>query len=153
DTFPDATSGAPAPVDVNIAGPPQRIANPPGGNPAAITTLPGAGGSLASLLNGATVEVPGQHADFFSGALPSTVDVVGTPTVQLRVASPTGSAVLFVKLYDVAPNSGGSLPFGLTAPVRLTGLPATIDKATPVTVRLPGIVHRFEAGHGLRLTV
>ena len=153
DTFPDAASGAPTPLDVTVAGPPQRIANPPGGNPAAITTLPGAGGSLASLLNGATVELPGQHAEFFSSPLPSTVDVVGTPTVQLRAASPTGSAVLFVKLYDVDPDSGSSLPFGLTAPVRLTGLPATIDKATPVTVQLPGIVHRFEAGHRLRLAV
>jgi ABC-2 type transport system ATP-binding protein len=152
DGFPDTPGGA-APVSVSVFGAPQRIANPAGANPAAITTLPGAGGSLASLLNGATIELPGQHAEFLSAPLPSNVDVVGTPTVQLRAASPTGSAVLFVKLYDVDPNSGSSLPFGLTAPVRLTDLPATIDKATPVTVTLPGIVHRFEAGHRLRLTV
>jgi ABC-2 type transport system ATP-binding protein len=151
DSFPDAPSEGP--TSVNVAGAPQRIANPPGGNPAAITTLPGAGGSLASLLNGATVELPGQHAEFLSAPLPSNVDVVGTPTVQLIAASPTGTAVLFVKLYDVDPNAGSSLPFGLTAPVRLTGLPDSIDKATPVTVTLPGIVHRFEAGHRLRLTV
>ena len=153
DNFPDPASGGTAPVDVTIAGPNQRIANPPGGNPAAITVLPGAGGGLASLLNGATIELPGQHAEFFSAPLPSTVDVVGTPKVQLRAASQTGSAVFFVKLYDVDPNSGSSLPFGLAAPVRLDNLPATIDKATPVTVTLPGIVHRFEAGHRLRLAV
>ncbi len=75
------------------------------------------------------------------------------PTVQIRAASPTGEAVLFVKLYDVDPDSGASLPIGLAAPVRLTGLPTAIEDATPVTVTLPGIVHRFEAGHRLRLTV
>ncbi|HEY1487573.1 MAG TPA: ATP-binding cassette domain-containing protein, partial [Micromonosporaceae bacterium] len=39
------------------------------------------------------------------------------------------------------------------APVHLTGLPATIDAATPVTVTLPGIVHQFPAGHLIRITV
>jgi ABC-2 type transport system ATP-binding protein len=58
-----------------------------------------------------------------------------------------------VKLYDVAPGSGASLPFGLTAPVRLKNLPATIDAAEPISVALPAIVHRFEAGHRLRITV
>jgi ABC-2 type transport system ATP-binding protein len=81
------------------------------------------------------------------------VDVVGTPTVDIRAASATGDAVLFVKLYDVDPDSGASLPFGLTAPVHLTGLPPAIDTAKPVTVQLPGIVYRFETGHRLRITI
>ena len=51
------------------------------------------------------------------------------------------------------PQAGSSLPFGLAAPVRLTGLPPTIEQAQPVTVTLPAIVHRFEAGHRLRLTI
>ena len=50
-------------------------------------------------------------------------------------------------------NGGATLPDGLTAPVRLTNLPPIIDDAQPVTVELPGIVHRFEAGHRLRITV
>ena len=151
-TYPD--SGAEAPVTVPIVGPTQRIANPPDGNPAAITTLPGTGSAgLSSLLNAAALEIPGQHADFYSSPLAVSTDVVGLPTVSIRAASGTGEAVLFVKLYDVDPQAGSSLPFGLTSPVRLTGLPATIDEAPPVTITLPGIVYRFEAGHRLRVTV
>ena len=55
------------------------------------------------------------------------LDVVGAPTVQIRAASPTGEAVLFVKLYDVDPNGRSNAPVGLVAPVRLTGLPTDID--------------------------
>jgi ABC-2 type transport system ATP-binding protein len=151
DAYPDA--GAQAPVSVPMAGPAQRIANPPAGNPAAISVLPGAGGGFSNLINGAGLEIPGQHADFYSAPLATNTDVVGLPTVRVSAASPTGTAVLFVKLYDVDPKSGASLPFGLTSPVRLTGLPANIGEATPVTVTLPGIVYRFEAGHRLRITV
>ncbi len=146
--------GNPAPVSVTVAGPTQPVANPPNDTPGAISTLPGTGsGGLSSLVNGVALEIPGQHADFVSAPLASPVDVLGSPTVQLRVASPTGEAVLFLKLYDVDPNSGASLPFGLTTPVRLTGLPATIDQAQPVTVDLPAIVYRFEKGDRIQLTV
>jgi ABC-2 type transport system ATP-binding protein len=151
-------ASAPTPTTVELTGRPQEIANPPDGNPAAITTLPGTGG-LSSLVNGAALEIPGQHADFYSQPVEGNVEVVGSPTVQIRAASPTGEAVLFLKLYDNDPQtgsgplSGSSLPFGLASPVRLTGLPATIEEAKPVTVSLPAIVYRFEAGHRLRLTV
>ncbi len=138
---------------VPVAGPAQPAANPPGGTPAAISSLPGTGSALASFANGVVAEVPGQHADFYSKPLPATVNVVGAPQVRIKVASPTGEAVVFVKLYDADPNSGLTLPDGLVAPVRLTGLPPTIDTAQPVTVTLPAIVHRFEAGHLLRITV
>ena len=138
---------------VTVRGPDRPIANPPNDNPAAITSLPGLGGGLASFVSGRVVEVPGQHADFLSAPLPSTVDVVGAPTVRIRAASPTGRAVLFVKLYDVDPQNGPSLPDGLVAPVRLTGLPTSIDQARPVTVTLPAIVHEFQAGHLLRITI
>jgi ABC-2 type transport system ATP-binding protein len=138
---------------VPVRGPDRPIANPPGGNPAAITSLPGLGGGLASFVSGRVVEVPGQHADFLSAPLPSTVDVVGPATVRTRAASPTGQAVLFVKLYDIDPQNGATLPDGLAAPVRLTGLPASIDQAQPVTVTLPAVVHQFQAGHLIRITV
>jgi ABC-2 type transport system ATP-binding protein len=153
DGFPDGAGGL-APTTVSLAGPPQRIANPPDGNPAAITTLPGSGsGSFSSFLRGVSLEVPGQHADFYSQPLTSNVDVVGTPTVDIRAASATGEATLFVKLYDVDPNSGASLPFGLAAPVHLTGLPTSLEAGQPVTVKLPAIVYRFETGHLLRITI
>ncbi|RKN38918.1 alpha/beta fold hydrolase [Micromonospora endolithica] len=138
--------------DVVVAGPPQPVANPPAGNPAAISSVPFAG-ELSSLLGGVAGDIPGQHARFESAPLPDAVDVVGAPTVRIRAASATGEAVLFVKLYDVDPNGAATLPNGLVAPVRLTGLPREIDAAQPVTVTLPGIVRRIEAGHRLRVVV
>jgi len=155
DGYPDGLAGhTPATSILALAGPVQEIANPPGGNPSAITTLPGTGGGLlATALGNSALEIPGQFAAFVSEPLATNTDVVGTPTVQIRAASPTGTAVLFAKLYDVDPDSGATLPFGLTAPVRLTGLPASIDEAAPVSVTLPGIVYRFEAGHRLMLTL
>jgi ABC-2 type transport system ATP-binding protein len=139
---------------VALTGPPQLIANPPGGNPAAISTLPGAGsfGGLASAA-GVAMDLPGQHTHFESEPLAAAIDVAGAPTVSIRAASPTGEAVVFVKLYDVDPNGTATLPSGLIAPVRLTGLPATIAEAQPITVTLPGIVRRIEAGHTLRVSV
>ncbi|TDB70792.1 alpha/beta fold hydrolase [Micromonospora sp. KC723] len=138
--------------EVAVAGPPQPVANPPAGNPGAISAVPFAG-ALSSLLDGVAGDIPGQHARFESAPLDEAVDVVGAPTVSIRAASPTGGAVLFVKLYDVAPDGSATLPSGLVAPVRLSGLPASVDAARPVRVTLPAIVHRVEAGHRLRLVV
>ena len=142
--------GGQAATTVAVAGPPQPAANPPNGTPAALSALPGATRGPAGL---AAHEVPGQHADFVSAPLARAVDVVGAPTVRLRAASPTGEAVLFVKLYDVDPKAGPSLPDGLVAPVRLSGLPASIVAARPVAVTLPAIVHQFPAGHRLAVAV
>jgi len=139
-------------VRVPVAGPAQRIANPPDGNPAAISALPFAG-DLSALLDRVTGDLPGQHARFESAPLTEAVDVVGAPTVRIRAASPTGEAVLFVKLYDVDPDGPATLANGLVAPVRLTGLPADITAARPVGVTLPAIVRRIEAGHRLRIVV
>ena len=46
----------------------------------------------------------------------AAVDIVGSPEVSLRVASPTGEAVLFVKLYDVDSSGRATLSNGLIAP-------------------------------------
>lgn len=144
--------GGVATEQVAVRGPAQPIANPPAGNPAAISSLPMTRG-LTSLLTGVAGDLPGQHARFESEPLDRPIDVVGAPTVTLRAASPTGEAVLFVKFYDVDPQGRETLPSGLIAPVRLTGLPTDIAQASPVTVTLPAIVHRVEAGHRLRITV
>ncbi|WP_343449282.1 alpha/beta fold hydrolase [Micromonospora oryzae] len=138
--------------EVAVTGPAQPVANPPNGNPAAISSVPFAG-ALGSLLGGVAGDVPGQHARFESAPLTEAVDVAGSPTVTLRAASASGEAVLFVKLYDVDPQGAATLPNGLVAPVRLTGLPADIGAAKPVTVALPAIVRRVEAGHRLRVVV
>ncbi|MTK00592.1 alpha/beta fold hydrolase [Micromonospora sp. CP22] len=139
-------------TEVTVTGPAQPVANPPGGNPAAISSVPFAG-SLGSLLGGVAGDIPGQHGRFESEPLAEAVDIVGAPTVSLRVASSSGEAVLFAKLYVVDPEGAATLPSGLIAPIRLSGLPDSIDAAAPVTVTLPAIVHRVEAGHRLRLVV
>ncbi len=133
-----------------LSGPAQPIVTPAGGTPAAITSVPGLG-ALGAVLGGAAVEIPGQFAAFDSAALDAPLEVVGAPTVELAVSSPTGTATLFAKLYDVAPDGSMTLPSSLVAPLALTGLPA--GDPTEVAVTLPSIVHRFESGHRMRLVV
>jgi ABC-2 type transport system ATP-binding protein len=85
------------------------------------------------------------------------LDVAGTPVVSVRLQAPTaagteaagpaGQLVLFVKVEDVAPNGTATMIHGLEAPVRVP------DASRPVQVTLPGIVHRFGAGHSVRLVI
>jgi predicted acyl esterase len=55
--------------------------------------------------------------------------------------------VLFAKLYDVAPDGTRTLVRRLVAPVRVP------DVTESFTVTLPGIVHRYQAGHRLRFVI
>jgi ABC-2 type transport system ATP-binding protein len=139
-------------TSVALRGATQPVVTPAGGAPAALTTVPGLG-ALGSALSGTTVEIPGQFAAFASDPLSSAVDVVGAPTVNLAVSSPSGTATLFAKLYDVGPDGSMTLPSGLVAPLALTGL--STDRAAPtvVPVTLPGIDHSFAAGHTMRVVV
>ncbi|GAA2516124.1 alpha/beta fold hydrolase [Pilimelia columellifera subsp. columellifera] len=138
-----------------VAGPPRPVANPPAGLPAGISSLPGLGAvaALSGVGDAVTADIAGQHATFDSEPLTEPIDAVGAPRVTIRAASPTGEAVLFVKIHDVDPSGRASLPGGQVAPVRLTGLPTNIGAARPVEVTLPAIVHRFEAGHHARITI
>jgi ABC-2 type transport system ATP-binding protein len=138
---------------VSVTGEAQRIAAPPNGNPGALSALPGLGGQLSSLLGSVAGDLPGQHATFDSAPVAGAIEVVGAPSMRLRVASPTGSATVFVKLYDVDQAGTETLSGGLIAPVRLTGLPAAISAAQPVTVTLPAIVRRIDQGHTVRVVV
>ena len=140
-------------TEVTVAGPAQPIANPPNGNPGALSSLPGVGGQLSSLLGSVAGDLPGQHADFVSPPLTEDVNVVGAPSVQIKAASPTGEATLFVKLYDVDQDGAATLSGGLVAPIKLTGLPRDITTAQPVAVTLPAIVRQIAAGHRVRITV
>ncbi|MEV0896764.1 alpha/beta fold hydrolase [Actinoplanes sp. NPDC049802] len=152
DAYPGLSGTGSTPV--TLAGSAQPVANPPNGNPGAISSMPGITSRLSSLLSGnVALDVPGQHAVFESAPLTAAADVAGSPTVRLRAASPTGTAVVFVKLYDVDANGTATLSAGLVAPVRLTGLPADIAQARPVTVTLPAIVRQIDAGHTVRVTV
>ncbi|MFF0375296.1 alpha/beta fold hydrolase [Actinoplanes missouriensis] len=141
-------------TEVSLTGSAQPIANPPNGNPGTLSSLPGIGGRLTSVLSGGiAMDVPGQFASFTSEPLDASIEVGGAPQVRLRAASPTGAATLFVKLYDVDQSGAATLSAGLVAPVRLTGLPETVEDAQPVTVTMPAIVRRIEAGHTLRVAV
>jgi ABC-2 type transport system ATP-binding protein len=137
---------------IRLSGRTQPVVNPAGGTPAAITTVPGLG-SLGAALGGAAVEIPGQFAAFDSQPLDDAVEVVGAPTVSIAVSAPSASATLFAKLYDVAPGGAMTLPAGLVAPLALTDVSTDPNAPTDVEVTLPGIVHRFEAGHRMRLVV
>ncbi|MGY1739202.1 MULTISPECIES: alpha/beta fold hydrolase [unclassified Blastococcus] len=153
DAYPGLDGAEPAERrPVAVSGPAQPVVTPAGGTPAALTTVPGLG-AVTAALGGATVEIPGQFAAFDSRPLDEAVEVVGAPTVDLAVSSPTGTAVLFAKLYDVADGGAPTLPAGLVSPLRLTGISTDPAAPTEVTVTLPGIVHRFEAGHTMRVVV
>jgi ABC-2 type transport system ATP-binding protein len=54
---------------------------------------------------------------------------------------------VFAKLYDVAPDGTQTLVHRLISPARVA------DVTQPVTIELPGIVHRVETGHRLRLVL
>jgi ABC-2 type transport system ATP-binding protein len=151
-SYPGLTGARPARwTTEQVSGPAQPIVTPPGGSPAAISTLPGLG-SLGSALGGLG-EIPGQFAAFQGRPLGTAIDIVGASRVTLAVSSPTGSATLFAKLYDVAPDGSTTLPSGLVAPLALTGLSTDASAPTQVPVTLPAIDHRFESGHRLRVVV
>lgn len=103
-------------------------------------------------------DTKGTYLGWTSAPLTSPVDVVGAPKATLKVVSPktervqnSGDAadklVLFAKVYDVAPDGTQKLVNRLVAPVRVP------DVTRPFTVELPGIVHRYEAGHRLRFVI
>ncbi len=132
---------------IALIGPPQRITNPAGGSPPAISGVPGSG-ALAQLSQlspdaGLATDFPGQTAAFVSAPLAARTTVTGAPEVTVRVATSAPEAVLFGKLYDIAPDGKRTLAAGLAAPVRVAGTPS----GTTVRVRLPAVDHAFAAGH------
>ncbi|GAA0483224.1 CocE/NonD family hydrolase [Streptomyces olivaceiscleroticus] len=141
------------PRSVPLAGREQTLANPAGGDPPAISSVPGIGaalGSLSALGNGPALDFPGQYARFESAALKSAVQVTGSPTAKIRVRSDHDEAVLFAKVYDVGPDGQTQLlPHQLVTPLRVTGA----KDGRTVSVRLPAIDHEFAAGHRMRLVV
>ncbi|WNI21296.1 CocE/NonD family hydrolase [Streptomyces sp. ITFR-16] len=103
-------------------------------------------------------DTKGTYLGWTSAPLDSAVDVVGAPEASLKVVSPktervqnSGDAadklVLFAKVYDVAPDGSKTLVNRLVSPVRVP------DVTRSFTVRLPGIVHRYEAGHRLEFVI
>ncbi|MDQ4037619.1 MAG: alpha/beta fold hydrolase [Actinomycetota bacterium] len=149
---PEATTS-----DVDLRGPPvQPVVNPAGGLPAAISTIPGLSAGLSSLGGalgaGALLDIPGQSAFFSTDPMTTSIDIVGSVQTQVLVTSPTGTAVLFAKMYDTTENGLPTL-LGGVAPLRLSGLSADPRDAAPIDITLPPLVHRLETGHSLLLVL
>jgi ABC-2 type transport system ATP-binding protein len=148
--------------ELTLHGGSQQVVRPPGGSPAALSSLPGLTSALAEsagALDGVALDVPGQAATFITDPLADPLEIVGAPQIRVHVAAaPTGAntppseAVLFVKLYDLGPDQRRTLPGGAVAPVRIGPLPAD---GTPVevTVALAGVVRPVQAGHQLEVAV
>ncbi|GAA2647061.1 hypothetical protein GCM10009864_07320 [Streptomyces lunalinharesii] len=104
-------------------------------------------------------DIKGTYLDWISEPVTGgPLDVVGAPKVTLKVVSPEAERVqnssdaadklvLFAKLYDVAPDGHKALVHRLVAPARVPDVTRTF------TVELPGIVHRYQPGHRLRLVI
>jgi ABC-2 type transport system ATP-binding protein len=132
----------------------QTFVTPPFGLPSSINPLDVISGYTGQLPQ---ADLPGTFANWSSGPLSAAVDVAGAPVLTVRVQAPTaavtqgtgpaGQLVLFVKVLDVATDGTASLIHGLEAPIRVP------DVNKPIKVTLPGIVHRFAAGHSIRLVV
>ncbi|MDX3228009.1 alpha/beta fold hydrolase [Streptomyces sp. ME19-01-6] len=136
---------------VRLSGGTQSFANPPGGGPSAVSSVPGiAGLSQASSLGvGVSLDFPGQYARFDSAPLRQSLRITGSPSVTVRVKADTPDAVLFAKVYDVGPDGRQALPAQLVSPVRITGA----ERGRTVELRLPAVDHEVDPGHRLRLVL
>ena len=127
----------------------------PGAGAPTATAEPDALGGYAPQAQVPDHNAPGTYASWSTAKLGAPLDVVGVPVLHVRLSAPTaaltgragpaGDLVVFAKLYDVAPNGARTLIHGLVAPARIA------DPSQPVTITLPGVVHRFAAGHRIEL--
>ncbi|WP_436496698.1 CocE/NonD family hydrolase [Actinokineospora sp. HUAS TT18] len=145
---------------IAVNGEPQTVVNPPGGNPASISSMPGLGSVISgsSRLSGrVSIDLPGQSARFASAPVSQQLLIAGASTAKLRVSTvpnlpaPDG-AVLFAKLYDVGPDGIRTLPGSAVSAFRVPDLP-TDGTPVEVTVSLPGIVRPIETDHRVELVV
>jgi ABC-2 type transport system ATP-binding protein len=129
----------------------QSFVTGPAGLPTSVAPPDAIGGSLPD------VNLPGTYASWTSAPLSGPLDVAGEPVLRVRfdaptaavtqLAGPAGDLVVFAKIYDVAPGGTASLIHGLVAPARIA------DVNQPVQITLPGVVHRFGAGHEIRIVI
>ena len=138
---------------IPVLGPPQQILSPAGASPAAISSIPGFGGSLAGNLGSLlSNSFPGQSAFFQSKPLDTATEIIGSSQVEIAFTSEEAvkDAVFFLSLQVVDASGRASLPQGLVAPVRFDSLGTTPQV---VTVDLPAIALTANAGDSLRLVV
>jgi ABC-2 type transport system ATP-binding protein len=127
------------------------------GGAASFAAVPGATGSGGSFTQVPGADAPGTFAAYETGPLADKVDIVGIPRLTVKLDAPVfaqsqsqdpgAELVLFAKLLDVDENGNATLPRNQLSAVRVG------DVTKPVEIQLPGIVHRFEKGHRMRLVV
>ncbi|MEP6629120.1 MAG: alpha/beta fold hydrolase [Lapillicoccus sp.] len=144
-----AGSATTSSVPLQPAGPTSLLA-PPGGEPAAITGIPGGAGLLATTLpTYSLAALPGQSVAFDSAVLAQQTRIVGAPRVRLTITSTAPSSTLYLSLWQVTAGVA-TFPRRLVAPVTV---PTTPGQPTTVDVDLPAATWTFEAGSALRLLV
>jgi ABC-2 type transport system ATP-binding protein len=151
-------SPPPAAEELPLHGGAQDVVNPPGGNPAAISSLPGVGGAAGSVVGRLAAQrgtLPDQSATFSTQPLADQLVLAGSARIRIAVAAVAGQpsaaeAVLFGKVLDVAPDGRVMLVGGAVAPMRVSvptgGAPAE------VTVALPASVAPIPTGHRLAVS-
>ncbi|WP_108667376.1 alpha/beta fold hydrolase [Euzebya rosea] len=130
---------------------PLVMVHPPGGLPAALSSLPGLG-TLAGLLP--SIDVPGQSVSVETATLDDDLVLVGRPTLALEVTAverpepadaDSPPPALLAKLYDVTPGGTATLLHSTVTPLR-----AAVGR---LEVPLEPVAHRFVAGNRLRLVL
>jgi predicted acyl esterase len=148
-------SGGGANTGGDLVGSPTQIAagsqifvNPLNGTPASYSETSEVGQTMAP------TDPPGEFASFTTPPLSQDTVVAGIPEATFHVSAPTASSldpaaelVLYGKLYDVDPAGAITLVHGLVSPLRVA------DTSNPVHINLPGQVHRYAAGHRIRLVL
>ncbi|MDQ6658195.1 MAG: alpha/beta fold hydrolase [Actinomycetota bacterium] len=143
---------------IPLSGGAQLMLNPPGGTPAAISSLPGLGaaGALTSLLSQG---LPGQTASFSSAPFSALTVVTGAGRLQLTLiglpsaatgsgTGPAGGPVLFGSIGSRTNGGVTTMGGNAVAPIRLPPLPADGSQVT-VTVALPAVSLQVAAGESL----
>ncbi|WP_375388772.1 alpha/beta fold hydrolase [uncultured Amnibacterium sp.] len=159
-SFPEARTAARYPglsgsgaTRIALRGPPQTVVNPPGGEPASVTGIPGlgtgtaVGRTAAGLL--AAGNPPAEAAEFASAPAAVPTVLAGAATLPLRVTpGGTGPTVLYAQLSVRTGDAARTLPGGV-APIRVVVPAAGAD----VAVTLPATVWSIAPGDRLVLTV
>jgi hypothetical protein len=103
----------------------------------------------------APTDPPGTAATFTTGVLSHDIDSVGIPTADFMLSDanatasvlPSLNVVLFGKIYDLDASGTATLVHRIVSPVRIA------DITKPVHINLPGVAHRYAAGHRLQLVL
>ncbi|WP_295701252.1 alpha/beta fold hydrolase [Lapillicoccus sp.] len=144
-SYPDAATWSTTPID----GATKPVLNPPGGQPASVTIIPGLGTLAATLPAYQLAALPTESAAFDTPAFADSRTIVGTPRVRLTVTSTGPTATLFLSLWQVTTGTA-TLPRQVVSPVTVATTPGT---PTTVDVALPGGTWNVPAGSSLRVLV